>query len=94
MLDPEDQTSGGPPNDIIVKAKLFQEGKYARKNREKGKVLYAEPMEQQESIKWELKSTHIEAYETFMAKCGNLMRTMYKAQKPPKKRQSKKCVGR
>ena len=51
MLDPEDQTSGRPPNDMMVEALLRQEGKCAKRRREAGKVLYAEPMEQLEAIK-------------------------------------------
>ena len=89
MLLPEDQTSDGPPNDAMVEALLRREGKYAEQDEEAGKVLYAEPMEQLEAIKWEWKDTHVEAYEAYMAKWTQLMRTMYESQKPPANKQAK-----
>ena len=89
MLHSEDKTSGGPPNDIMVEALLRREGKYASSDDESGKVLYAEPMEQLQAIKWELKRTHVEGYEAFMAKWSQLMRTMYERQKPPARKQAK-----
>ena len=92
MLDPEDQTDGGPPNDAAVELFLRREGRYSKGCNEAGRVMYAEPIDEFNRITWNVGDTNIAGYEDYMEKWGNLKRSMYQAQLPtPKQLATIKC---
>ena len=65
LLNEEDRTNGGPPNDLAVEEYLRREGKYAQRPGEPGKVIHASALRQFKAIKWVNKGTHIASYEQY-----------------------------
>ena len=66
MLDPEDKTEGGPPNDLAVEAFLRSEGKYEGRRKHGGKIIQGNVKQRLETLVYETKSSHIKAYEQYM----------------------------
>ena len=52
LLHPDDQTDGGPPNDIATESFLRQEGRYEAMNGERGKVQHPNTLKELQNIKW------------------------------------------
>ena len=88
LLDEDQQTDKGPPNDLGVEELLRQEGRYRGRQGEKGKVLNPQAMEQLQELPWVRKATHLMAFQTYMAQWQMLTRTMYKDEIPPEKIQA------
>ena len=87
MLDLDEQTDGGPPNDIATESFLRQEGRYASDTHERGKVQHANTLKELQSIKWVTKETHVKSYEHYIQQWKQATRTMFTKQKPPQKLQ-------
>ena len=62
VLDPEDRTSCGPPNDLAVEELLRGEGRYAGRQGGKETIVQANPFQKLKQLKYELKATHVQAY--------------------------------
>ena len=84
LLAEDDQTDGGPPNDIATESFLRQEGRYATQS-ERGKVQHANALKDLKSIKWIPQETHVKSYEAYISKWKQATRTMYRRQLPPQK---------
>ena len=66
LLESEDQTDGGPPNDDAVEDFLRMEGNYAEGDGQMGKMMHSGVLEAFESIRWPLKATNMAGFENYM----------------------------
>lgn len=89
MLNKEDLTDGGPPNDDAVEDMLRGEGNYAKQREEKGKVQHAKPLRAFKQLKWTLKNTNIGGFEDYIAKWTKLKRTIPAVQMPSEEKLQK-----
>ena len=60
LVNPEDRTGKGPPNNVAVEALLRREGKYASTSAEAGKMPDRNALETFGQMKWVIKPTHVE----------------------------------
>ena len=92
LLVEDDQTDGGPPNDIGTESFLRQEGRYATQS-ERDKVQHANALKELKSIKWIPQETHVKSYEAYISKWKQATRTMHRRQLPPQKMQCKAMLA-
>ena len=83
LLEPDDQTDGGPANDIAVESFLRYEGRYANQRGERGKVQHSNTLKELQDIKWVALDTHVQSYEAYITKWKEATSTMYTRQIPP-----------
>ena len=85
MLDPEDKTEGGPPNDVAVEAFLRGEGKYEGRRKHGGKIIQGNVKERLEALVYQTKSSHIQAYEHYMDQWNKIVTSLRDCEKPSAK---------
>ena len=85
MLDAEDKTEGGPPNDVAVEAFLRSEGRYEGRRAHGGKIIQGNVKERLEALSYQTKSSHIQAYEQYMDQWNKIVMTLRDCEKPSAK---------
>lgn len=82
MLDPEDQTRNGIPNDEMTEQFLRETDKYTGRTRDVGKVLHTNALQEFQNIAWPTLDTNIAGYDNYMTQWNKIQQTMYTAQIP------------
>ena len=85
MLDAEDKTEGGPPNDVAVEAFLRSEGKYEGRRQHGGKIIQGRVKHRLEALVYKTKSSHIKAYEHYMDQWNKIVRSLREVERPKAK---------
>ena len=93
LLESDDQTDGGPPNDIATESLLRHEGRYAGQTQERGKVQHANTLKELQNIQWTAMDTHVESYEEYIHAWKRAKSTMFTRQIPPQEMQCKAMVN-